>query len=341
MTLNAGRLKRPITVDEIGKCIGSTSKDVGTLVLHPNVQMWSRKKPVHNTGPHPTHADWWKGVENNCGIKAPNRVSTFAAVKALYDGGLNGWSYIKPTTWYRMLDFDGYYHYATPEINGLDAPANILSSENIAVSVGKRESDLDADGSGSLDMKDITIDGISLDNWYVGIALFDNTGKAVGWLATSKGLEIQQYEYPVNEGMIGKTYTIVPFYSKVYLDKDSGNSVEGALMSLPNLQPKNVTITSASSLLSIGVDAQWASNKSSIAFTLEITNNTTGGVAVSKSMARLMEKRTNLTTADQYWALNADASKDYEISLNITSVPQAGLTQTFSQTISSSNKNAH
>lgn len=339
MTLNAGRLKRPITVDEIGKCIGSTSKDVGTLVLHPNVQMWSRKKPVHNTSPHPTHADWWKGVENNCGIKAPNRVSTFAAVKALYDGGLNGWSYIKPTTWYRMLDFDGYYHYATPQITGLHVPEKILSNNNVAASVDLREPDLDADGSGSLDMKDITVDGIALSDWYLGMALFENGNNLIGWIATSKGVETQQIEYPVNSGMIGKEYTLVPFYSKVKLTKDSGNSVEGALISLPNLALKKVKVVDVNTLLSIEADAQWAANKASISFTLLISNNSGDSLPVTSSYARLMEQRSGLTTADQYWALNMDASKDYGIELNISSVPKDGLEKAYTQSIGSNNNN--
>lgn len=338
MTLNGGRLKRPIDVNEVGECIGSTSTDVGTLVLHPNVKMWSRKKPVFINSINPTDNDWWKGDDNNCGIEAPKRVSSFADVKSLYDGNLNGWSYIKPSIYYRLLDFDGYYHNATPQISRLDVPDRVLSSNNISASVGLRESDLDSDGSGSLDMKDITVDGIALSDWYVGIALFDKDNTPIGWIATNKGIEANQFEYPTNEGMIGKEYTIVPFYSKVKLTQDSGNSINGALMSLPNITLKKVKIEATGVLLFIGADAQWSSNKSSISFTLTVTNNKGDAMPITSSYARLMEERSGLTTADQYWALNMDASKDYGIELNISSVPKDGLEKEYTQNIASSNK---
>lgn len=289
MTLSGKRLKKPITVAEIGSCIGSSSKDVGTLVLHSNVNMWSRKKPVHISSPEPNRSlEWWKGTENNCGINPPARVSTFAAVKALYDGGLNGWSYTKPATYYRMLDFDGYYHDATPQINGLKAPPTILSGNDISVSVGIRESDLDSSGSGSLDMSEITVDGVSLNNWYIGIALFENDTRHIGHIATNRGLQAQEYTYPTNDSMIGKSYTIVPFYSKVMLSKDSGNATEGALMPLPNLMPQRVTVISRSTRLYVGIDEPlWDSARTTISFTVIATSNSTDIVKISSAIIKL------------------------------------------------------
>ena len=334
MTLSGKRLKKPITVAEIGSCIGSSSKDVGTLVLHSNVNMWSRKKPVHISSPAPNrNLEWWKGTENNCGINPPARVSTFAAVKALYNGGLNGWSYTKPATYYRMLDFDGYYHDAEPQINGLDAPPTILSGNNIAVSVGIRESDLDSSGSGSLDMSEITVDGTALSNWYVGIALFENDTKLVGWIATSKGLSAQQYEYPTTSSMAGKSYTIVPFYSKVYLSKDSGNSVDGALMPLPNLMPQRVTVISRSSRLYVGIDEPlWDSARTTISFTVIATSNSTDIVKVSSAIIKLRFIENSFEAGMQ--------AGEYEFDMGAFDVPAGQeVVRSFSQIIGSSYRN--
>jgi hypothetical protein len=336
MTLINGRLKKPVSLLEISKCIGVKKQDLGTLVLHPNVNMWSRKKPVHNDSPAPDSNEWWKGAEKDCGIKAPKRVSSFADVRDMYDGNLNGWSYTKPERYYRQLDFDGYYHNAEPQINGLDVPEEVFMGNNIAASIGLRESDLDEDGDGSLDMQDIMVDGVSLDEWYVGIAIFDGD-KLVGWKAEDKGLQAQQLEYPTTNGMLGKTYTVMPFYSKVMLPQDSGN-YEEALMSVPILMPKEVEIKSVDSLLSIYVDAIWSNDKSAITFTLQVDNKGVYDRPVTSSYARLMEERVELNTPDEYWTLNLDGETEYGIDLNITDIPKDGLVQTFTQNIGSSNK---
>ena len=336
MTLINGRLKRPVSLLEISKRIGIKKQDVGTLVLHKNVNMWSRKKPVYNNSPAPDSKEWWKGADGDCGIKAPKRVSSFAEVRNLYDGYLNGWSYTKPHTHLNQLDFDGYYHNAEPQINGLDVPESVFIGNNIAVSIGLRESDLDEDGDGSLDMKDILVDGVSLDEWYVGIAIFEGD-RLVGWKAEDKGLKAQQLEYPTTNGMVGKTYTIMPFYSKVPLPKDSGN-YDGALMPIPILAPQEVEIKSVDSLLSIYIDTVWSNDKSLITFTLQVDNKGVYDRPVTSSYARLMEERVGLNTPDEYWALDLDGEAEYGIELNITNIPKDGLIQTFTQDIRGNNK---
>lgn len=97
----------PIKISEISKAVGVVDKRLYKLCYKDGlINMWSRYKPVIINAPIVNrNSEWWKGDMGDCGIKAPNRVNTLAEVKAMYDGGLNGWSYDKPR-WCRVLDFD-------------------------------------------------------------------------------------------------------------------------------------------------------------------------------------------------------------------------------------------
>lgn len=279
MALSNGILTAPLTVTEIASCLGVSDTRVKELcTIHP-INMWSRKKPVEINSPVVNRAtEWWRGDAGDCGIKPPTRVSTLAEVKALYNGGLNGWSYTPSISWGRMLDFDGYYHGATPEIDAFDVPTNIFSGNNIAGSIGTR-----ADDGYSLNMADIYVDNMSLADWYVGIAIF-NGDNLVGWIADQKGLG--QYEYPTNDGMVGTTYTIVPFYSSVQLIQDAG--IASTFMPIPLVSPRTTTIVSASALIAVGVDmALWDSSRTTITFSVVVASNTNNVSVISSAEARL------------------------------------------------------
>lgn len=346
MPLKDGRLytdaanKLGISAAEVAQCLGISSLDMGTQCTSAKINMWSRKKPVHINHRAPNRVtEWWKGSEGDCGVKPPTRVSTFAAVKALYDGGLNGWSHTRPSLYYRRMDFDGYYHYAEPQIRELDVPADVIVGNTIPASVGIREDDRDSSGSGSLNMDEITVDNIALSNWYVGIALFEGSTLR-GWIAEHKGLTMQQYEYPTDSSMIGKTYTVVPFYSKVYLSKDSGVSIDGALMPLPVLQPMQVKVNSTAILISIGAEAIWASDKMSISFTVTALNEGSSSLTFTTATARLRFIE-NATSVNAGW-VNGMQAGEYEFNLlnyGLASTISAGAedtTNVISQSIGSS-----
>ena len=317
-----------ISAEDVARALGITSLDMGTQCTSDNINPWSRKKPVHiNSRAPQRNVDWWKGSENDCGIRPPARVSTFAALKNLYDGNMNGWRYIKPTLHYRRVDFDGYCHYATPQITEFDVQPNVFSGNNIVGSIGIRPSNTD-----SLDMSDITVDGIGLDNWYIGIAIF-NGSTLVGWQATEKGLTAQQYEYPTNNSMIGNTYTVVPFYSKVYLSKDSGNSIEGALMPIPQIFPKQVKVSSVSSLIAVTVDMPiWDSGRTTISFGVIVTSNNSSSFSFTSAVAKLRFLGNSFD--------DPMVAGEYEYNLGITSIGAGKeIVKNYSQYISSAYRN--
>lgn len=93
-----------ISTTLVGNTLGSSSRDVGTLCTHPNINKWSKWKPVRSSKTEPlTVTD----IENlKSGL---NRVDMYEV------------EYLKPTggatSPYRIGDFRNYNHAAIPPVN--------------------------------------------------------------------------------------------------------------------------------------------------------------------------------------------------------------------------------
>lgn len=332
-----------ISLKDIARCIGVACEDLGTLATHKNNNMWSRKKPVEIGSADVNYEgyDWWKGTEGNCGVAAPARVTSFSALLSQYDGKLNGWRHIHPASHYRQEDYNGYYHYAKAPITGIGSQSEYFKLQDtpVDISISYNEDDVDANGSGSLKMSDLIIDNLSLDKWYVGMVIMDENGSEwIGFIANQQGAEMESIAFPMNMLVVGKTYMTVPFYSKTAFDVSYTDGAK-TIMSIPVAQPVKFKVADPSTLLFIEADVQWSSDKSRIDFTIEIINRGTGSRNVDVATARLMVERAGISTRDEYWALNLDATTDYDIDLGITNIPKDGLTVTKSQSIPEGNRN--
>lgn len=332
-----------ISLKDIARCIGVACEDLGTLATHKNNNMWSRKKPVEIGSADVNYEgyDWWKGTEGNCGVAAPARVTSFSALLSQYDGKLNGWRHVHPASHYRQEDYNGYYHYAKAPITGIDSQSEYFKLQDtpIDVSISYNGDDVDSTGSGSLKMSDLIIDNISLDKWYIGLVIFNEDGsRVVGYTASQQGANIESVSYPTTGLVIGQKYMIVPFYSKWELNEKQGEG-DKSIMAIPIVQPVTFKLVDPEKLLSIGVEAAWSDDKSSISFTVEITNNGTGDREVSSSYARLMTERAGMYTQDEYWAEDLDSATDFGIDLGITNVPKDGISISRTQRIAEANRN--
>jgi hypothetical protein len=331
-----------ISIAEIARCIGVGSEDLGTLISHKNNNMWSRKKPVviNTLDVNYNVPDWWRGAEGNCGVEPPARVTSFSALLSQYDGKLNGWKHIRPHQYFRVLDYNGYYHYAKAPIIGIDSQAQYfkVQNESIDVSIAYNDNDVDETGSGSLKMSEIWVDNQSLDKWYVGVAIFNEDGEdVVGFVANQQGEKIETIKYPNRLLIIGKSYILVPFYSKWALDESLGDG-DKSIMAIPVVQPVKFKMEDPSKLLFIGADAQWSEDRSSISLYVDVVNNGVGDRPIDSAYARLMVERLELSTPDEYWAANLDAKTDFDIDLGLTYIPKNGINVKKIQSIAQENR---
>lgn len=109
MSNSGGVISAPVDVKrDIAGVLGVQSGDVGELCQSAAINPWSKRKPVERAGRHPATLAELAAIHYGFDL---NPRSAYE----LYSGGYNGfhWDYTKPTTWFRVLDFDGYKHNAT------------------------------------------------------------------------------------------------------------------------------------------------------------------------------------------------------------------------------------
>lgn len=99
-----------ITTTLVGNTLGSSSRDVGTLCTHPNINKWSKNKPISVNKIEGLTSDDRLGVDY--GLVPPATKTNYTPVYSA------NWVYNKPTggasSPYRIGDFRGYEHLATP-----------------------------------------------------------------------------------------------------------------------------------------------------------------------------------------------------------------------------------
>lgn len=110
-----------ISTSLVGSTLGSGSRDVGTLCTHPNINKWSKYKPVVLATVAPDRSSsWWRSTNGNCGLIIPN-FSSISALISHVDANGADWTYQKPTggstSPYRIADFGGYEHTARRPLN--------------------------------------------------------------------------------------------------------------------------------------------------------------------------------------------------------------------------------
>ena len=133
MSIVNGIIQAPVSIADVRTVLGETSNDLATLCRSDKINMWAKFKPVELNKPFTSDefdfqnnrwrddASWFKGVdfvENGiCGLKVTHGGSLEAVID-LYDKNTAGWKRVKPGTTlacpYRLTDFIGYKHTATP-----------------------------------------------------------------------------------------------------------------------------------------------------------------------------------------------------------------------------------
>lgn len=157
MSISNGKVYAPIGLHEVASLLGE-SQDVGSVCTSNSINKWAKYKPVIIDSPQQRHivtggADrpelWYRGDDGKCGLNVtiftPATSGFYVdAIAAAYRNG-NQWTYNKPKTndWKRLLDFEGYYHYAKPFLytgipDGTEYNVNINGNRNITFGIQYR-----------------------------------------------------------------------------------------------------------------------------------------------------------------------------------------------------------
>lgn len=145
-----GIITAPIGIADVSAALRHHSYDLGTLCKSPNINIWSKRKPQRMAGPATTD-ETRKGPNGDYGFSfgdQPFNVAVgnlHAYLTPEYAKELNGWSYLRPldystlapTSNFRLLDFDNYWHNAALPMqwNGSNTAPTLRISQGKSLSI--------------------------------------------------------------------------------------------------------------------------------------------------------------------------------------------------------------
>lgn len=175
-----GRITAPVSIDDVASALGVGVYDLGTLCTSDRINKWSRHKPVSINQVQEVTDEQLAAI--NYGWNIPSYNTMKAAWNAYVAG--TGWDYIRPSSYFRLTDFNGYNH---QQESPLEA-----TLQNTTVSVG-----------GTIGISCIGIEDIMTWGAFAGYAPY-YTGIQIG-IMCSNG-----YYYPLT-GPQGQTILEIDF----------------------------------------------------------------------------------------------------------------------------------
>lgn len=96
-----------VTTTAVRNKLGASTNNVGALCTHPNINMWSKRKPVRDGRISIPYNEVGKGSDNKWGLNIPSYVNgSYPLTTYNSPRGTSG-QFPEP---YRLGDFRGYYH---------------------------------------------------------------------------------------------------------------------------------------------------------------------------------------------------------------------------------------
>lgn len=121
MSTNKGIITRPVSIADVQKTLGVTANDVGSLCTSDAINKWAKYKPVSRAKLIPLTEEERKGTGGTgeyYGLQC-----TLTQITISPEIHNVGFEYIRPTggisSPYRLSDFEGYDHAATPDPTGV------------------------------------------------------------------------------------------------------------------------------------------------------------------------------------------------------------------------------
>lgn len=144
----------PVVLTSVASLLRTSIKDVGNLCKSDNINKWSKHKPVRDSRLFPPYTDRFFLQPENIssqiiyGMYVTQDASMNKNANDLYtdDESIGNWLYLKPrgvgggvTEPYRLGDFRGYYHKASPLCTSID----MLQDDTMNIRVGQTQQKID------------------------------------------------------------------------------------------------------------------------------------------------------------------------------------------------------
>lgn len=245
-----------ISVTAVKNELKVSDNKVGDLCTSPNINMWSRKKPVKIKGLVNRSGNWWKGDSGTCGFEVYSTHS-YRDLPSIYTAspGLNGWKYhpVTKSDPCRLADFMGYDHNAIPPISNF-----VASSTTVTASGGITFSTIFGGGTNSLTIGDIA----NLGDYYFGVFVYGT--RDMGAIATAESPfttgtpGVAQQCYVSLTSLPVGNYTAYPFLCDHKIVQGDPEQV-GEYVTIPGVS--RILIKKVDSLLSVTFSGDISSDK--------------------------------------------------------------------------------
>lgn len=250
----------------VGTTLGASTRDVGQLCTHPNVNKWSKWKPVR-----------WNKVDGitisdiravKSGLSIPTQLSETAMMTAYRSNPNQLWVYnkprgntVSPIEPYRLGDFRNYEHSAE-RFYDVVIPDKVFTT-TLGVALNMK----------STNPYWISWDDLQLEGNYFGVLVVKNGettpyNKAISTQTLSASGESPYVEVSLPSPVVGNIYDVFPFISE---------SLNAPFLLLENGKSEVAYILP----ISVTLEAYWNASYSRITWELTITNNTSSPFNIS------------------------------------------------------------
>ena len=198
MANSNGQITAPVTLGDVNSVLGDRHTDVAAACKDTKVNKWAKYKPLklsvidtitgqwdatNNTWL--TTATWWKGQARSgayrpqytCGLVINCYDNDRASFKDAVDNGNGGWTWDAPTggaaSPYRLHDFAGYEHRASPLLEGFSCPDEVPPNQKFSITIQANT----VSNRYILSLNDIFANSASNKIWYFGVICYSGSTK--------------------------------------------------------------------------------------------------------------------------------------------------------------------
>lgn len=318
-----------ISVSMIRNELDSSANNVGVLCTHPNVNKWSKWKPVRSSK--------LEGIElsdlqtANWGISAPSYSSLnslFAAYHAIPAGEAD-WIYLKPrggvSEPYRIGDFRNYDHSAPATVGDTTIKSKIFLQGSPSAKT--------ASGSMMTAQPDpyyISYDDLTWSYKYLGLAFFSTSNSLVYYYINPvSGARYVEFDANI-AGIQQGTYRAILFLSSLPSSASNIIGIHGVGNAYNIVEVSNIAV-------SVGIVADWIGDDQlrTVRVIMTYRNNTSGTITLTNSELRL-----RYSNKDYNDILEAGEIRNQIGTISVPPTPAGGfpMTQTYDFTFVDSEK---
>src|SRR5690554_1184712 len=281
-----------ISVAMVKAELGAATNDVGQLCIHPNVNMWSKWKPIRHSSIEPiTQAQL---EAHNYGI-AWNSYASIDAIKTAYNNNDNVLNYNKPRGGlynepYRLTDFINYEKNAIIPIAGASVTQQAQNIEGGQTTITGSVFINGRPKAGEIGWEDLNLAGRKLamalysGGDLIKTAVANNSGDMFVEMDTRSPLPV------LSAGL----YNAFLFFT------NAAGTTSSSLRGIPNHFRFGYRVEVVSNLVIISIEAHWnESNPNQIIYAVKGTNQTGASVSLLNCSIRIRNQQNDCTSTIQ------------------------------------------